>query len=492
MAAATPAERPREAGGKSPTNAAGLPFGLILGLASGLAILFTTRGQLRDIDLFWHLIAGRELASGRRPGNLGIDWSFAPDSHSWTSTQWLSELVLYDLHTLGGWTALAALRVGTAATAIGMLAWTTLRGRSPAVAGLPYVVSVGAVAYASQERPQQVTLIGAAALGGVLVEGLATGRPPRWWIVLPLTTLWANLHGGWVLVPATLTLVTIGRLLDHGRRDPSVGRFAGLTASSFLAGLVTPAGAGGATAFLRFSQAATIIREWQPTEPWSVFGILTVLMLALFAVGWARSTKVPFSEVIAVLALLTFTWMAWRNVAPGLAILAPLAAHRLCSAFSTSTRPEPRWSGPVGVGLAVSLSIAGVGAAMGRGHLPLASQPIGLAARISELPPNQRVLNDYNVAGVVLYFGGNGTRVAIDGRTDRYGSRYIEDYVGMTKDLSGDWEALLDDLNPTLAILKSESPLTHVLIQERGWASIAQEGAWSLLAPSTGAATNAE
>ena len=96
-------------------------------------------------------------------------------------------------------------------------------------------------------------------------------------------------------------------------------------------------------------------------------------------------------------------------------------------------------------------------------------------------PGAQRVLNDYNVAGLVLYFAGDDDRVAIDGRTDRYGARYIEEYIGM-KGLEGDVETLLDELRPTSALLKSDSPLAHVLVAEQSWTEVGREGKWVLLA----------
>ena len=96
------------------------------------------------------------------------------------------------------------------------------------------------------------------------------------------------------------------------------------------------------------------------------------------------------------------------------------------------------------------------------------------------LPPGQRVLNDYNASGVVLYFAPPGTKVAIDGRSDRYGAQYISSYVKLMA-LKGDWEGLLQRLAPTSALIRSDSALAHVLVTERGWTQIAAEGDYVLL-----------
>ena len=162
-------------------------------------------------------------------------------------------------------------------------------------------------------------------------------------------------------------------------------------------------------------------------------GFPTVIMLALVAVAWSRRGSVPRSEVLAVLSLLMFSWSAWRNMTPALLLLAPVVAESLCLAFPhVARRPEPRWSKPTGVGLAVSLTALGLLSIPGREFLPVQQNPVDLAKRIAQLEPHLRVLNDYNVAGLALYFGGADTQVAIDGRADRYGADYIESYLKLT------------------------------------------------------------
>ena len=455
--------------GSDPVGAKGLPFAAVLGLIAGLAVFATSQTHLRDIDVFWHVLAGRELLAGVAPDHVGRTWSFAPDPQHWTSTQWLAEVLFAWIHDVAGWAGLAAFRVLTAAAAIAILALTTLRGRSRAVAGFPFLLATAMLAFVSQERPAQFTLIGSAVLGGVLVAGLTRHRLPRWYLLLPATTLWANLHGGWVLVPTVLLLVAAGVALDCGVRAPVVRHAALLAVGAAVAGCLTPSGLSGLMAPVRFSEAAALIKEWAPVEPTSTLGWLTLAMLALFLIGWSGAQRLPRSEGLVVLLLLCFTWMAYRNLAPGLAMLAPLAAHGLCRGFPEIGRPEPRWSVPVGAVLAVLLTVLGVASVAVVPNLPTGSQPLALAQRIATLPPGQRVLNDYNTSGAVLYFGGSGTMVAIDGRSDRYGADYIRDYVDLTQLEGDDWEQLLDTLQPTAALLDKDAPLARLLVTERGW-----------------------
>ena len=461
----------------------GLPFSAVLGFFAGLAVFSVSLHEIRDIDLYWHLLAGAQLSSGQPADSLGQDWTFGPNPNPWTSTQWLSEIVLYRLHEMAGWIGLAALRVITAAVAIAVLSWTTLRSRPKALAGFPFLLATGAVAVASQERPQQATLMGAAILGGTLISGITEGRLPRWYVLLPATIIWANFHGGWVLVPVVMGLIAVGRLADHGPRDPLGWRAAVLMLATLVCGAITPAGLAGLSAPFRFQGAAAgLIQEWQGTTPVDRYGVLTILMLALICVAWSRPTRVPRSELVGFFACLVFAWTAWRNVAPGLALVAPLVAHSLTRAFPRRRVAEPRWSVPVGIGAAVVLSLLSLVSLAGRDHLPRSTQPIALAEQISQLGPGQRVLNDYNAAGVVLYFGGDDVQVGIDGRTDRYGKEYIDDYVGL-RSLEGDWQALLDELAPTAALFEEDRAIVHVLQTERGWQVVGRQDGWVLLVP---------
>ena len=193
----------------------------------------------------------------------------------------------------------------------------------------------------------------------------------------------------------------------------------------------------------------------------------------------------PRSEVLAVLSLLMFSWSAWRNMTPGLILLAPVVAESLCLAFPLiARRPEPRWSKPAGVGLAVSLTALGLLSIPGRELLPLEQNPVDLAKGIAQLEPHQRVLNDYNVAGLALYFGGAETQVAIDGRADRYGAGYIESYLRLNN-LQGDWKTLLAELAPTSALIKRDTALAQYLSETQHWTVVGTDGEYVLLkAPS--------
>ena len=63
--------------------------------------------SIRDEDVYWHVLVGQAIADGQSLRSIGSSWSLAPDS-GWVSTQWLAELWLAGLQSMGGWSAVAS------------------------------------------------------------------------------------------------------------------------------------------------------------------------------------------------------------------------------------------------------------------------------------------------------------------------------------------------------------------------------------------------
>src|SRR5262245_12439698 len=65
--------------------------------------------RLFEMDLFWCLRAGREIATtGTVP--MTETWSYTVAGSPWLNTHWLTELTLYLAYALGGYPALVVLR----------------------------------------------------------------------------------------------------------------------------------------------------------------------------------------------------------------------------------------------------------------------------------------------------------------------------------------------------------------------------------------------
>jgi hypothetical protein len=361
-------------------------------------------------------------------------------------------------------------------------------GRSLLMATLVYCVTVGWVGLSIQERPQLASLLLLAWLAKHVREMLHGSAGPRIWVVAALTVLWANVHGLWVVEPAVFVLVAAGLVADAGRAAlPRARRLLLLTGVALLAGCVTPLGPRGLLLPFQLKGSTHAIAEWGATvvsHP-PAYGLVFLTIPVL--VAWGRSgTRVPRSEVLYVIALLGFAMIAFRSLPPALVLLSPIYADRLSAAWPRPITPprhlERILLGAVGAVAAAACVLVPAARLIGEDPLPRSQMALAIASRLAGEPGVHRVLNSYNTSGVLLLFGGPNTKLAIDGRAERYGGPYIDRYLAAL-DLHGDWQGLLRELKPTHAVLETDATLVQALLQ-RGWHTVIKDDAgYTLLEP---------
>jgi len=188
-----------------------------------------------------------------------------------------------------------------------------------------------------------------------------------------------------------------------------------------------------------------------------------------------------------VLGLLTFSVLAWRNLTPALLMLAPILTGTLARALgepdpTPAGAPRPRLARTSAVVVALGL-VASLVMAAAQNPVVDPQMPRGLLAKVAATSSPQRVLNTYNVAGPLLWFGGRPPHVTvgIDGRSDRYGSEYATSYQDGLVQARPGWQVLFDQLHPTAALLGGAEALGPVLVAERGWVEVGREHGWVLL-----------
>ena len=459
-----------------------LPYLLLAGAAALLVPIRAATGPIRDIDVYWHLLVGREILSGIPVSAAGRGWSFAPVPDTWVSTQWLAEALLARIELWGGLDALIVYRVVTASVALGVLAAVTLVHRPVRAGAWVFAFAAAQLSIVVQERSQMLTFILAPLVGRWCDRVLREGRLPRWWVVLPLVIVWSNFHGGWVLLPLFLGVTAVARLIDRGWRDPVPYRALALSGLSVAAACVSPSGVGNAVAAARFSQATAIVGEWQPVRLWDgqalPFAVVILIVVLAWTFGRVRPTR---GEAVLAVSLMVFGVMAWRNVTPATLILAPIATGILARALG-ETDPRPAGARPALRRTAVALALAGAvaGLVLAGRQSPIVPDDgaLRLLATIKAVPTQQRVLDSYNLSGALLWFGGPPPHVVvgIDGRADRYGSDYALAYQDGLIGARPGWEKLFDQLRPTCALLYDTEALSSVLVTERHWVEVGRAG----------------
>ena len=473
--------------GTVPLAARPTPWLLLAAVTVVVVPLQTATRPLQDIDLYWHLLVGQEIIDGTAVGEAGRGWSFAPVPDTWVSTQWLSEVLFAWMHSGWGFTSFVVFRAVTTIIALGVLAAVTLHRRPPRAAVWPFALAGLALAMTAQDRSQQFTYLLAPLVGWWAVRLWHDGRLPRWWVVLPLVVLWSNLHGGWLILPMALGLAALARLVDQGLRDRRAWGALLFALLCPLAAAVAPSGFANAFAALRFSESTGAIGEWGKVEVWNWQSSALIGMTLLVVVAWARGRVRPSrGEIILALGLIAFGFQAWRSLTPAVLLLAPLVVGILARALGESDPVPTPVRHPmrrVLVTAAVVGAVLALGAAATQTPVVDPKIPVALLTRVADNPDPQRVLNTYNVAGPLLWFGGGPPHVTvgIDGRADRYGGAYIDSYTDGLVNARPGWEAQLDELAPTAAVLRVDEALAGVLVAQRDWVEVTREGRTVLL-----------
>jgi Flp pilus assembly protein TadD len=314
-----------------------------------LAAAFATT-ELAEVDLHWHLLAGRQiLATGRAP--MVDSFSYVSAGRPWIDLHWLFQVGVALVHRLGGWGGIDLFKIALLVGACGLAGLAARRRGVPgtvvAAVGLPGLV-------ASQERfnlrPEAVSFV-LLALVFLLLDRRAES-PRALWAIPPVMALWANTHALFAVGLAAIGIVTIAdpleRLLRRRPGDdlrgpgpgppgpPAAPRPWTLPAVALLsaaATCLTPYGGAGWTlpARLLFERIgsdnvyARSIAEFQPTL--GGYGVTTaiagfaVLATVVVVAGLAAGRRARFADLLLVAAFLHLGLLARRN-APLFAIVA--------------------------------------------------------------------------------------------------------------------------------------------------------------------------
>ena len=390
-------------GGKATSPAAGAPRapvaawwgeGAALVAVFALATLYASR-VIWNIDIFWHIAAGRAfVAAGALPDT---DIFSAIDPHrTWVSFQWGYEVLVYGLDQLGG---LQLVRFAHAAVTLGAFAAFYLglrrRLRWGPVASI-VLLSLLMVLFEDRvrARPHVFNLLFWALLLPTLARGPAalTRRAAGW--VAAATLLWANLHAGGALLflVAALTLpvgATLGWAIevpDRRAAEAATARRAwGWYLAALLPALLSPHFLrGNLQAFTMLDATESAIGEWYPawhflaiasTAGHVVCGLVPSLVALVWvarlvrlvgglAQGWrglrARAAQGELWRLGLSLALLVLAHRSVRFVwaaAFALVIMAPWLAAWWRAVWGARRERGRAWARALGITLALALQV---------------------------------------------------------------------------------------------------------------------------------------
>ena len=320
-----------------------------------------------------------------------------------------------------------------------------------------------------------------------LVSASESGRAPRLWL-LPVMTLWANLHGGFTLGLAFACVFALESVLA-ARQTPHFARtvrsWAIFLALAVAASLITPHGLQAMyftwLVMFKSSYALSRVSEFQSPNFHS-FQVLELWLLGGMALILLKGFRLPPIRLLLLLGLLHLALKHVRNV-EFLGLLVPLFLATPLAAQWRQTRQtggdvesldrffrklaQPAGQGAMLLALGFSLVLP-QWIAHARPIQAPESQSVALAIRaVQAADIKGPVLNDYGWGGYLIYAG---VPTFIDGRADIYGDDFLKvfvDALGLTT--SDGLEKLLQKHRIEWTLLATDSPAVALLDHLPEW-----------------------
>jgi hypothetical protein len=439
---------------------------------------------LADGDTGWHIRTGELiLATGRVPA---IDpFSFSRAGAPWIAWEWLSD-VAFALAARRGLIGAAVLAgVAVCAAASVLFGWLLRRGAGLWIALAATLAAVSASSVHYLARPHVFSILLYTVSLWILDEDRRRRRALVW--LLPaIAALWANLHGAFLMLPATLVLAAAVDGVRRRARDAA--RYASLAVACLAATCLNPYGWQLHRHILTYVRAPWIldhVQEFQSpnirSEGMLVFAVLLLAAAALASRAMAHGEW--FAPVLALVWGLAALRSA-RHIPLFAVAAAPVIAGECARWWQARAdvvwdlgRDLGRWRPSVwlpalaGLALTIAPHLASAG-------FPPARFPVAAVERhASVLAPDgrmPRILTSDQWADYLIYRLYPGQRVYFDGRSDFYGPELGQDYRVLLSASAG-WRELVGRNRFQIALLPRDWPLSTILDREPNWVRLDED-----------------
>jgi len=454
--------------------------------------LFTMAARsVTDPDVWWHLRTGQLIVQTHAVFHTD-PYSFTRFGQPWVDHEWLSQVLIFGLYRLAGWSGLIA-GFGAVTAAAFLVVFLRCPGR-PYVAGVFTLLGAFASAPSWGVRPQMLTLLLASVL--LLILERSYQHPVLLWWTPALMLLWVNLHAGYALGIGLMAIFLVGNTLDAacGFKDaPSPrARFRALALAIVACAAVVPLNPYGAAMYsypletLRSRAMQSYIGEWLSPDFHQHRYLPTLLMmLATIAVPALSPRRLRPREI---LLLSVTTYAALRSVrhipiyalvaVPILSAMVQACLHERGVAKWFERKQAAMTAGKASVN---ALLLAGFLVFMvARVHYVTHRQaekearefPAAAVSFIAAQHPPAPILNHYNWGGYFIWRLYPEYQVFIDGRADLYGDAFMDD-LATTYYLRGDsWRRPFEKWGIRTVVLPPDAPLVTALAARRDWRTI--------------------
>jgi hypothetical protein len=408
-------------------------FVLLVALLLLLYIVFLPADRLLlDPDLYWHIATGRKIWEGGSFPQVD-EFSHTFRGHPWIARDWLGDLIFFGAYSLSGFRGVAMFTGGAVALAYAllflMLARTMRLTVAVGVAVVALALSVSHLHARTQIFGDGLMVVWVAAL----VRAVDTKTSPSL-MLLPVMTLWANVHGSFVAGLALTVALAAEAVFESpgGERLLVARRWAVFLVAAVCAACVTPYGARSflmALQSIGAHEAKSLISEWRAvsfdTARITVFSVLALVFLALL-----NGVKIHFFRLTILLLIAAYMLTAVRfiflfNMIAPLLLATPLTRQFRFLRLSEQIATQPQFFktmsqlgrrglyGTYGM-IAIIILVTGIFSDSVKPRRQ--SSPEGAVDYIFAHNLHGNIYNGYDFGGYLVF---KGLPTFIDGRTDQ-------------------------------------------------------------------------
>lgn len=473
-----------------------LPLCMVLAQPIGLSFL------LKDGDTGLHIRTGEWiLANGEIPTT--DLYSFTRPNQEWFAWEWLWDVLFGALHSVWGLSAVALASLFVLSAAF-YRAYNTANQRSGnslfafAVTGLCLICSW----QHWLARPHLVTLLFVA----ITIWWIEKNRESSRKMILPLavlTALWANLHGGFIMICIILGAYACGAFLrglgqpERDRRNAHKKAIVYLTGGllCLLAGTLNPYGTELYKHLFLYLSDPLITERTLEFKPPALSHIWMMMLFSLDVLSTAWFIyKEEYESALLVAGTAGMALTAIRHVALHCVIVAPFLCEAATELARTGGRLLPQrplrefledldatgreWGGQKRTWATLSLPAVLIAATIllsttgrftrFRGRFQNGDFPVAAVATLNPSSRELRIFSDDEVGDYLVYALFPKVRVFWDGRMDFYGSGILREYDVINSGAPG-WQNGLEKFNVNTAVLRKAQPLSNMMRAHQTW-----------------------
>jgi hypothetical protein len=489
-----------------------LPILILFWCTTGVGWLLT------DSDTGWHITDGEWILAHGRVPTVDV-FSFTKNGQPWIAWEWLSDVTMALAHHAGGLAGVVLLTLLVlGATSVCIYRNTAAESGHGVIALVLTGLAMATSTVHWLARPHLVTALMAAIFCWSLNRAEKNGTSRHLWVLPPLTVVWANLHAGFFVGIALLITYALGTSAEgvlRGVRKNAFRRarnYIWIAIACALASLLNPYGYHLHVHVVRYLGTSFYfeqISEFQSIDFHSFAAAYfeTLLMSAIAAAAWHLSS----GRVTQALLLLSWAHLALfsaRNIPIFAAVASPGIALAIREWLQcVGSRSPASWLGKFSINIAeLQAGLQTIAHDYGKRHLhvvPCLAMallalvlfhpgkarvlraefeqnrfPVDTAAFLSQQTNNaeMRIYASWQWGGYLIYRLWPSLRVFNDGRTDFYGTSFVEEGLCVWN-ACPEWSSILSRYGVDGALLPPDCGLAAVLRESRDWKLVYQDRA---------------